>query len=306
MEELPLKLLASDFSSENNCNHVWIRGYSLAGIPPMESRQKLADGWLVLTGREVKFLPPAPGGLVSSAAGAPGLVGMALAQPQDEISSGMLLLVVCRCDDKDWETGHVLAQKDADQLAGIAAAMHGRVMVQHLLFENAFHVKEGTKSISGSFPSLQVGGKPLEPATLIDVDKRIEALEPRDRSRTRLSLHWFVRAIAESGVDAFLFYWIAIETLCLEDSNIAPLKAAVARATGLPTKRLAEKVPLGPVFGLRGKIVHEGFVPNLDGQFLEWMASLYKDAFCDRIGLPPSKLCLKDVDYARVTLSKLA
>jgi hypothetical protein len=301
-----LKVLAADFAAASSCNDVWIRGYRLAGVSPpaTEIIAKLAEGWLVLTGKPFEFMSsPSQGGLISEGDGAAS-IGFPLGISK-MTAEGTWLLVVCVHDDLDLENGARTTKLRADRLAGLAAAVGGRHLIQFLVFENAFDVAAGRRSLSGQLGSFfQVGGELPDPHVLGQMDQAIENLEPMQKRRTRLSLHWHARALGDLGIDAFLSEWFALEILCMTDTDITPIRAALSMALNVPPNQVDARIPIGRLYGLRGRIVHEGHTPPLDALFFDWMSRIYVDVLHTLMGLPGAPTCLADADEGRKALDR--
>lgn len=80
--------------------------------------------------------------------------------------------------------------------------------------------------------------------------------EEPDRNRLRIASQWYWRADHESDpVLKFIANWLAIEALELEEnSNIAPIKLAIAGILQVTLSEVAE--PIGRVYGLRNRLLH--------------------------------------------------
>jgi len=119
------------------------------------------------------------------------------------------------------------------------------------------------------------------------VDKAISSLEPSLQNRVLLSLRWLEMATYETGIDAFLKYWIAIESLGMPDtSDIKPVNKLLSKAYGLNLPTDANKKFLvGRIFGLRSKIVHDGCMTDLPAAFLLYMQAIYSDILTETLAI---------------------
>jgi hypothetical protein len=82
--------------------------------------------------------------------------------------------------------------------------------------------------------------------------------ESPERERIELSLRWYDEAKRESGVDSFLKFWFALETLAMPNTtDIAPIRNALSLAYP-DCGDVDKKFGIGRTFGLRGRIVHDG------------------------------------------------
>lgn len=130
------------------------------------------------------------------------------------------------------------------------------------------------------------------------IEKALFSTPPKEKNRIDLSLRWFHRATYDSGVDAFIKYWIALETISMPNTgNIRPLKAILAKAYSIKFCEVENTFGIGRICRLRSRIVHDGELIEIDLPFLFYMSCLYSDALFDVLGLPilrKSKVCLAD------------
>jgi hypothetical protein len=114
------------------------------------------------------------------------------------------------------------------------------------------------------------------------------ASEPSDRGRRlTLALRWAARAQGLSGVDGFLSWWIAIETLAMPDTtNIAPLVEELSRLNGISTEEARARYHIGRLYRLRGRIVHAGQVTPLDERIVNFLAAVFSDLIVGVVGGP--------------------
>jgi hypothetical protein len=275
---------------------------------------KLEDGWIVRSNEPVIYIPNAPPGITTA-----GPFGMIFATPsstganyvgmplpsQDATLAGPNLLIICPHNETEFEFGAQKAKRIADQLAGLVAVMVGPYLVQFQIFENVYDPARGTRSVIGSMPPVSVGGKSLMNSEITNADSCFNKMGD-GLFGARLSLHWHMRGLAEEGLDSFLYHWIAIETLVGSDqSNIAVHKKIIAAALDLPLDRLEEVIPLGRLLGLRSKIIHNGFTPQLDFPFNQWVAHIYCDMLRECLGLGRLRQSLENAAEGRTTLAKL-
>jgi hypothetical protein len=122
----------------------------------------------------------------------------------------------------------------------------------------------------------------------ISFSERALASMPRKlKHQVQLSLRWVRMAVYDSGIDAFLKYWIALETLSMPDtSNIAPLKSILAEAYLIPFNDVDRIFGIGRIYDFRCDVVHDGLFVNIDLNFLYYFSCLYSDILYSIIGLP--------------------
>jgi hypothetical protein len=118
-----------------------------------------------------------------------------------------------------------------------------------------------------------------------------------DGRRLSLALRWAGRASELSGVDAFLSWWIAIETIAMPDTtNVSPLIEKISALYGIDPMQGRERFHIGRFSGLRGRIVHGGHVRPLDHRLVDFLAALFADLIGGRAGVPTSAVgqCLAE------------
>ncbi|MBD0325807.1 MAG: hypothetical protein ICV68_05215, partial [Pyrinomonadaceae bacterium] len=103
----------------------------------------------------------------------------------------------------------------------------------------------------------------------------------------KLSLRWFESALyGKGGIDAYLKYWFAIETLGMPSTtNIRPLVESLSRAYGISHEEAQQKFSIGRLFGLRSRIVHEGQIISVHQNLTKYIEALYVDVLLEHLGL---------------------
>lgn len=109
-----------------------------------------------------------------------------------------------------------------------------------------------------------------------------------DRERIGLALRWLHMATFDSGVDAFLKGWLAIETLGMPDTtDIRPIQESLVRAYELRGWQEAEaRFRIGRLYGLRSVIVHKGALAPVHSQLLDYQRAIFVDVFRELLDLP--------------------
>jgi len=117
--------------------------------------------------------------------------------------------------------------------------------------------------------------------------RAVASLDEHLQNRVRLSLRWFERANRSTGTDSFLQFWIAIETLAMPDTtNIKALAGTLAGHYRIAQSDAMAKYGIGRLYGLRGRIVHDGERPPLSGALLDLVAAIYVDALNATLATP--------------------
>ncbi len=169
-----------------------------------------------------------------------------------------------------------------DELEGLFVGYSGRAMVYRRLFDNVLQL--GTGQITIYFgavdnpawyapPGLDIN----ELSSLTAVEEARRAAEPSLRFRLDLSLRWLAFAARDQGVDAFLKYWVAIETLSMPDAHVRPANKLLARAYGILLDDATQRFCLGRIQGIRGAIVHKGRRIEIPGEVTKYLEGLHFD-----------------------------
>ncbi len=124
------------------------------------------------------------------------------------------------------------------------------------------------------------------------VVENIESLDEEDRNRVSLALRWYQRiqgrraTETESDVDGFLSLWVALEVLVAPENPIGSVTSILASIhTDLSFQQIGELFPIGRIFGLRGKILHHGKTPYLEGRLLRFMSAVLVDVLVYKLNL---------------------
>src|ERR1041385_5956863 len=173
---------------------------------------------------------------------------------------------------------------------GFVAAFQGRNNSQHRLFESIFLFPEDKVSNFSPvvenpflFPTPSLSETALN--LIHSANQNLLLFEESKRNRTLLSLRWFEQALFDSGIDAFLKFWIAVETIAMPDTDIRPLNESLAKAYGETIQNIQDRFRIGRLFGLRSKIVHEGLIAPIHFHLLKYAEALYADSLCEFLGI---------------------
>ncbi len=192
--------------------------------------------------------------------------------------------------------GELVAEDRIDVAVGLLGSFHGRNIVFRRMYANtySFETQRATASseaipvpLSFPFPVLTADG--VRPTLL--AEKAIWSLTEPERNRVHLSLRWFRDAMFDIGVNAFLKYWFAVETLSMPSTtDIGPLNDILCKIYGLPSRAEAsDQFHTGLLFGLRSRIVHDGKIVPIDGRILRHLECLYHDALRHLLQIPSEK-----------------
>jgi hypothetical protein len=216
--------------------------------------------------------------------------------PSQIEASGGHFLILTTHHDRDGKSGNEPATRARLAMAAaLLATVFGRNIVYHKIFENILNLESlQTHMLSPVFEN--PNWFPLvEPVKVrITLVERLAAalhqLPDPARNRVELSLRWYEDAVFARGVDAFLKYWISIETVAMPDtSNIRPLEELFASAYGMSFLTARSTFQIGKIFGLRSRIVHDGDIVPVHGNLLLYLEALYVDALYATLREPLEK-----------------
>ncbi|MEE3717863.1 hypothetical protein V2H45_14065 [Tumidithrix elongata RA019] len=184
-------------------------------------------------------------------------------------------------------------------------AMNGRNTAFELVFDNILPMTgEKTTVISPMVENpLWFSAPNFSSERLLDIQsvaKAIDHLPPEEKNRIKLSLRWFELAMRKHGVDSFLSFWIALETLSMDNTDIRPINKTLARVYEVSVQEANQQFGVGRVFGLRSKIVHQGHIASIHANLQRYLEALYSDLLLAELDLPSeykAQLVLNDPEF---------
>lgn len=221
-----------------------------------------------------------------------------------ETPEGIYVLIAIPCSEEDIRGDHGYIQAKINYHAGLLAAIIHENVVYKCVFQQIYNLDGTTASVS-NIASVTVLDKPTDISDsrlslVYSMDKAIEALPEKDRNRVKLSLRWFEAAVHDSGINAFLKYWLAIETLGMPNtSNIKPINEILAREYNLSIEQVRDKFAVGRLQDFRAKIVHDGVMTEVGGNLLIYIAALFVDVLYSRLSFP----CEKRAEHVMMLLN---
>lgn len=121
-----------------------------------------------------------------------------------------------------------------------------------------------------------------------------------------MALRWYQRSLGddrltrnttEGQTETFINSWLALETLVLErNSGISPIISMLSEIHGLDRQRTGELFPVGRIFGLRGRILHEGSIENFNSELIDFMRAVFADLLLHKLQLTAGKSTRKYLD----------
>jgi hypothetical protein len=189
----------------------------------------------------------------------------------------------------------------------LVAALCGRNAVfEHICDQDMTPNRDLHIAFSGSMEVPSSLGEPdlsTERLELLDeADHKIEDLQDSDKKRVVLSLRWLRMGFADVGVDAFLKYWIAVETLA---ANLRSINQMLSAGYSISLQETGEKFLIGRLQRLRGNIVHKGQIPADSVVLKRYLEAVYSDLLCAFLNLPFPRKAESYLSERRSEMSKL-
>ncbi len=202
------------------------------------------------------------------------------------------LLVLSAFDDSGKFQSRNDALREIEELVGIINSIAGRNAGDAKVFELDVELPSG--NYIGTAGPLVVGYYDSLDLSVDGIDQIVEGLReltslPRDdHTRVALSLRWFARGLRESGQDALISLWVAVETLAMPDeTNVKPAVKDLGQIYGADTGTTANRFPLGRIQGLRSRILHNGEMVIVSSELNSYLVAVYRDLLFDTLGLAP-------------------
>lgn len=303
-----LQLIPEHWVRDLDAKAVWMRGYRMLRVSP--SAFGLGSPYVDLGVVRVMVFP---GAVTYSAMADPSVMVPAdnhlhfeVEWIGDKTTLGPCLVLMTPFDDNE-----AVVIQTLDKVAGILVAFEGLNIAHERLFDN-IHTLDGsmTDVWCGSIQSpLWLPAPDISHPRLNLIHRvalAIERLPEPDRNRVHTSLQWLYRACRLSRSEAFLSYWIAIESLIMKGhGDLASIKQAIERIYDLTAPEAGERFLVGRLYDVRGRIVHKGQLLSISGELLEFVEALYTDLLLDKIGLPPERRAGRVLHSSAVPLQAL-
>lgn len=203
-----------------------------------------------------------------------------------QLPQGRYLLLITPFDNEP------LARARLREMLGLLYAYHGRNIAYERVYEQAVKLKEPGVVVFGESTEnpLHLRVPALGSGTHEDLKVAIAAipsLEPELRARLELSLRWFEGAVRDSGPDALLRYWVAIEALAMpKTTNVKSVNQRLAVGYQVTLEQVSAEFEVGRLQGLRSDLVHGSRIVVVRGELLSYVAALYCDLLFIELALP--------------------
>lgn len=206
---------------------------------------------------------------------------------------GGYLLVVTPFDDFNRNASETRCRSRVGQVVGLMVVVFGPNIAYRHLFDNVVRPQSNQRTAFGesfrapfAMPLPDLAQQRIDLA--LDANTAIQTLPSAQANRVWLSLRWYLDAQSSKGVDLFLKLWFALEALGMEPrDNLSPIAVSLGRAYSVSPSQAKTRFSMGPLFGLRSRIVHQGEIRPIHALLSDYVAALYVDVLYDMLGLPP-------------------
>ncbi|MCX6558052.1 MAG: HEPN domain-containing protein [Candidatus Aminicenantes bacterium] len=205
------------------------------------------------------------------------------------------LLIITPFDKNSANWNEAVIKEKVDIYLGLLILFFGRNIAHELIFENVYGISDNQVSASAArcenplfFPSPDLNEEKFNNIFL--VNKFILQKPEDEKNRFLLSLRWFKNANFDSGVDAFLKYWIALEIIAMSNNtDIQSINQILGKIYNLPLVGIQKTFNMGRLYGLRSKIIHNGKIIPIHQNLLKYIEAIYKDVYYFLSGIQPKK-----------------
>lgn len=207
--------------------------------------------------------------------------------PLQETSVGVYAIILVSVSQEDIDGDRSTIHAKISVVTGLIASILGKNAVYERVFDHIYNLNGSDIGVSEpiTFTMTTVDMSSIRLALLLRIDRAIDALPEGEQNRVRLSLRWFDKANNSKGIDTYLNFWFALETLGMPDtSNIRPINEALSRAYNISIEDVRNKFAVGRLQDLRASIVHNGVIVALSANLLNYISALYTDLLYERLG----------------------
>lgn len=216
---------------------------------------------------------------------------------------GVYLFFIHPCSESSTEVNN-------EELCAIMQVCLGFNILHHYVFDKYYYPNNGgnitvTKvDLKKYITSNKIEGNRISLMKIIS--KEVNKLDIITRSRIETSLRWYFKAsLEENYVDAFLSYWIAIETLAKEQGT--DIKYIVEHLEKIYTNsemKEHQKFHVNLLFSIRSAIVHNGKFKELSFEVLTYISAIYADILFSICGIKSERRALEFKITSNIDLKK--
>lgn len=291
-------LVPNEWDFPSQCS-IWMSAYLTFYMPEEQILTPAPDGlppYIDLEEmRAIAIRGHLPGGvqshdqLLSTISGLPQIV----TRIEDQSPPGTYLVVIARVDGPPESANEAIARSHVNEAITLLRLKIDRNIAFAPFIEGALFSAEQVTT----YATTQENPFFFEPPDFSQnrrretelLAKRIGTAEHPER--VRLSLRWAKRGQELDSTDAFLAWWIAIETIAGNNKRVVnAVNQQLSALYPLEVPNPRDRFAVGRLFGHRNKIVHEGDVKPVPHELLQYLEALFSDLLHATCGLPSARL----------------
>ncbi|MBK7370441.1 MAG: hypothetical protein IPJ09_03205 [Saprospiraceae bacterium] len=195
-------------------------------------------------------------------------------------------LMVCFMRDEELNIQSLQAEIVLNGYAGISSLSLGKnAILRHIITNSTDYTYYSPIqfTVSGRVHGMplfeDISGAFISNDTLIKAGELVEKLNKNYiRNKIILSTNWYLKSFSMEETDSFIAKWISLETLCMKKStDIKPIRHILSKVYTINMGEIDKLFAIGQIFGLRSKLVHNGYRMPIDNKLLNLMDYLIED-----------------------------
>lgn len=174
-----------------------------------------------------------------------------------------------------------------------------QIVIGTTIFELHSHSNYSvTSAIGVQILDFNLSGVNINLGNLQNIGTLINAFEiSQEKNKIELCTNWYLKSFSLSDLDNFIAKWIALETLCMEESsNIYPIKQLLGEIYNMKPDHASSHFCIGRIYGLRSEIVHNGHLITFKPAILEYLGHIIEDCLHKKLGSNSLNLAQRTLD----------
>lgn len=223
---------------------------------------------------------------------------------EDIIKEGTWIIFIQPDVDSEFDTTNALSA-----YCGVFIAMNGLGNVFEQEFQHRYSAEGNMSSIGkrllhpGTLPNVNTSSSYLD--IINSIINSIDSFDKVKAKRILLSLHWFEKSHRTAGIESFINIWIAFEALTMKTTDIKELKVKVGNIYNVTSSVAGTDFFINRLSGLRGDIVHNGFVLPMHSVLSDYLSALFTDLLMHECNIPTLKFAGKILESRREALVEI-
>lgn len=278
------------FNPQNLCNPQWrtsgsynmlfVEAYELALAPQSVSRKvfRFDDIVVAIKSAKLKYLEMSD---VSVKFGEGRQVKVSASHRTSTSDQAPKLITVQPHTSSNPDGLKALSYRSSEYISLLIATNYRNIAFRHL-FSQTIGIQDDSMAMASDafrlpfdLPQPDLSEKALNRFRLSHA--HISNLSMAQQRKVRLSLRWHLKGIQSDGIESFLNFWIALETLAMDTTNISDINRTLASAYGTSTIAAGRVFGVGRIYDLRCSVVHNGSRKNISTALTDYMECLYAD-----------------------------